>query len=668
MRQKAFVFVILTILLACSVLAQEDDLFIYHALGLEVLISNEFDVLPSAQDYFVDYVSAQLTWYPQEDYRQKVESITTEPQAGFDDNTGFLFEWNKPSQLRFAVWEKSELTAKNEFVRVTNKIFFPIRDLDYEYARYLEPQEIIDINNDIRQAASEIVLGEDDLYTAVFKIAEWVENNVEYNLSTTTAEATQKASWVMDNRKGVCDEITSLFISMCRSLGMPARFVTGISYSNINLQNDGWGPHGWAEVYFPGVGWVPFDVTYKELGFVDATHIKLKTTLDAKETSINYETKSRNTEIQPRPLEFEVKVRSKDYLTEPRVNLKVKMAQLETGFDSYNLVILTVTNPNSQYLTTRVSLANVNDLEIIDNNFKPVMLKPKEAKTVYWLLKVKPDLKSGYIYTFPIKITGSSNEEAETSFRAAEQFEVYSQEDMKVFMTTEESEQKPYSSQVLVSCFMDKSKIYYNETVNISCKLENRGDQVLKAIIACLDKECAIKNKVLAKETERFDYARIFDTLGVKTLVFKVENELIKKVYYQTVEVQDIPLLKIENVSFKGTLDYDESTNLRFFLRKKSTTYPKNVTISLEHPLLSQEWSIPTMDHDYEFMVILKGSDQKIGRNDFNITASYTDDKGTAYKLVEKETIVLVNVNLLQRVVLWLRMLEHSIEEFINKI
>ena len=158
---------------------------------------------------------------------------------------------------------------------------------------------MIDINDEIRQIASSIVQGEDDLYTAVFKLAEWVENNVEYELSTLTAEATQKASWVVDNKKGVCDEITSLFISMSRSLGIPARFVTGISHSNINLQNQGWDLHGWAEVYFPGFGWVPFDVTYKELGFVGTTHIKLKTTLDSREVSINYATRSRNTQIKP---------------------------------------------------------------------------------------------------------------------------------------------------------------------------------------------------------------------------------------------------------------------------------------------------------------------------------------------------------------------------------
>ena len=72
---------------------------------------------------------------------------------------------------------------------------------------------------------------------------------------------TEPATWVYDNRQGVCDELTGLFISMLRELGIPARFVSGVSYTNLPEFAKPWGGHGWAEVWFPDVGWVPFDVT-----------------------------------------------------------------------------------------------------------------------------------------------------------------------------------------------------------------------------------------------------------------------------------------------------------------------------------------------------------------------------------------------------------------------
>src|SRR3989338_2220208 len=108
------------------------------------------------------------------------------------------------------------------------------------------------------------------MYVASFLLASWVKENVRYDLTTLTAEAVQTSSWVFQERRGVCDELTNLFIAMARSVGIPARFVTGTVYSGLL---PGWGNHGWAEVYFQGYGWVPFDVTYGQYGWIDPSHV-----------------------------------------------------------------------------------------------------------------------------------------------------------------------------------------------------------------------------------------------------------------------------------------------------------------------------------------------------------------------------------------------------------
>ena len=102
----------------------------------------------------------------------------------------------------------------------------------------IEPREITDINNDIRLLASRIAHGEDDLYKVLFKLGIWIENNIVYNMSSLTADAAQKSSWVLENKYGVCDELTSLFISMARSLGIPARFA-GIVYTSDRYMFNG---------------------------------------------------------------------------------------------------------------------------------------------------------------------------------------------------------------------------------------------------------------------------------------------------------------------------------------------------------------------------------------------------------------------------------------------
>ena len=76
---------------------------------------------------------------------------------------------------------------------------------------------------------------------------------------------------------------------MARSLGIPARFSSGISYSTSDLFPEPWQPHGWAEVYFPGVGWVSFDITFGEYGYIDVTHIKLRDGFDPTEPATKFE-------------------------------------------------------------------------------------------------------------------------------------------------------------------------------------------------------------------------------------------------------------------------------------------------------------------------------------------------------------------------------------------
>ena len=174
-----------------------------------------------------------------------------------------------PHQFKY----DAKIKTNNQRVEVRQKIPFPLAPQDIAgFEGYLQPTATIDSNHpQIIAKATELVEGEDDLFKAVFTLANWVDDNVDYDLTTLTAGTSQKASWVLENREGVCDEMTSLFVAMARSVGIPARFVSGISYTTSDLFSEPWQPHGWAEVYFPEVGWVDFDITFGEYGYIDVT-------------------------------------------------------------------------------------------------------------------------------------------------------------------------------------------------------------------------------------------------------------------------------------------------------------------------------------------------------------------------------------------------------------
>ncbi|MDO4319787.1 MAG: transglutaminase-like domain-containing protein [Bacteroidales bacterium] len=64
-------------------------------------------------------------------------------------------------------------------------------------------------------------------------------------------------TYVVEQGHGDCGQVSLLYISLMRSLGVPARWESGWM-----LHPGSKGYHDWAEVYFEGVGWVPVDTSF----------------------------------------------------------------------------------------------------------------------------------------------------------------------------------------------------------------------------------------------------------------------------------------------------------------------------------------------------------------------------------------------------------------------
>ena len=90
-------------------------------------------------------------------------------------------------------------------------------------------------------------------FTRVQAICNWVNNHLEYTPGSTTATTT--ASDVLLQRTGVCRDYAHLAITLCRGLGIPARYVSGYA---VNLQPPDF--HGFMEAYLDGQ-WYLFDPT-----------------------------------------------------------------------------------------------------------------------------------------------------------------------------------------------------------------------------------------------------------------------------------------------------------------------------------------------------------------------------------------------------------------------
>ncbi len=61
-------------------------------------------------------------------------------------------------------------------------------------------------------------------------------------------------------KRGVCQDITHIFIAAARSLGIPARYISGHLHRSDGAV-DQLAAHAWAEAFVPDLGWVAFDAT-----------------------------------------------------------------------------------------------------------------------------------------------------------------------------------------------------------------------------------------------------------------------------------------------------------------------------------------------------------------------------------------------------------------------
>lgn len=99
----------------------------------------------------------------------------------------------------------------------------------------------------------------------VEKLTRWVYYNLE---KASNVNASTSLS-VLKNRAGDCTEHTILLTTLLRAAGIPARELSGLVYTNDDLQVFGY--HAWVEVYVDG-GWMAVDPTFNQVP-ADAGHI-----------------------------------------------------------------------------------------------------------------------------------------------------------------------------------------------------------------------------------------------------------------------------------------------------------------------------------------------------------------------------------------------------------
>src|SRR5262245_26266228 len=103
-------------------------------------------------------------------------------------------------------------------------------------------------------------------YGAVLALESWLRQTggFRYDESPATGSSEPLLTFVTRTKAGYCQHFAGAMMLMLRMLGVPARVAVG--FTSGSNQDGTWvvtdhDAHAWVEVWFPGVGWIPFDPT-----------------------------------------------------------------------------------------------------------------------------------------------------------------------------------------------------------------------------------------------------------------------------------------------------------------------------------------------------------------------------------------------------------------------
>jgi transglutaminase-like putative cysteine protease len=115
----------------------------------------------------------------------------------------------------------------------------------------------------------------DDVLKSLHLMVERLHEEMVYDSDPTHAATTASEAFAL--RRGVCQDLTHIFIAAARNLGIPARYVGGYFCRGDGVDDQEAG-HAWAEAFVPELGWVAFDATNGICG-TDA-HVRVAVGLD----------------------------------------------------------------------------------------------------------------------------------------------------------------------------------------------------------------------------------------------------------------------------------------------------------------------------------------------------------------------------------------------------
>jgi transglutaminase-like putative cysteine protease len=131
---------------------------------------------------------------------------------------------------------------------------------------FLQTSRFVEMEADAWRLALDATVGHTDVWQAVLAIMKFTHGFLKYESNSTHVHTHMSA--VIKDRRGVCQDFAHFMIGLCRSIKIPARYISGYLATESASAT-----HAWVEVFIPGHGWRALDPTHDRQ--VDETYVKI---------------------------------------------------------------------------------------------------------------------------------------------------------------------------------------------------------------------------------------------------------------------------------------------------------------------------------------------------------------------------------------------------------
>ncbi|RKS98382.1 transglutaminase family protein [Flavobacterium sp. 123] len=188
----------------------------------------------------------------------------------FFGNTLHYFSLHE-SHKSLKVLVSSDIEVLNDIIQPLNPIscedarkkFQTDHALKIEVLQYQLPSQFIQWDEEIIAFAQSCLLPDISLFEGILNLIKKIYTEFQFKSGSTNINTPLKT--VLKERKGVCQDFSHLAIASLRSVGIPARYVSGYIETlppkgKVKLEGSD-ASHAWISVYIPEMGWCEFDPT-----------------------------------------------------------------------------------------------------------------------------------------------------------------------------------------------------------------------------------------------------------------------------------------------------------------------------------------------------------------------------------------------------------------------